>query len=66
MTVAVHKFTVGEQVKLRRSRMSAPTEGSVYEVTRLLPSESNDFQYRIRMIDGRRVVDRVVFESQLA
>jgi hypothetical protein len=59
----VHKFNIGHQVKLRHSRIS-PVVPRVYEVTRLLPPENNDFQYRIRMVDGR--VDRVVFESELA
>jgi hypothetical protein len=62
-TSPVHKYKVGEQVKLLRSTMGASVEGGVYEVRRLLPPENNDFQYRIRTIDGR--IDRVVFESQL-
>jgi hypothetical protein len=59
-----HKFAIGTKVKLFRSIRGVPLESSLYEVTRQLPSENNDFQYRIRTLDGR--VDRVAFESQLA
>jgi hypothetical protein len=58
-----HKFKIGQQVKLYRTLRGMPVENSLYEVTRLLPSENNEFQYRIRTLDGR--VDRVVLESQL-
>jgi len=63
MSGDAHKFKVGEQVKLYRSLRGTPVEGLLYEVTRLLPAENNDFQYRIRTVDGR--TDRVAFESQL-
>ena len=58
-----HKFAIGQKVKLFRSIRGVPLESSFYEVTRMLPAENNDFQYRIRTTDGR--VDRVAFESQL-
>ena len=62
-TESAHKFALGQKVKLFRSIRGVPLESSLYEVTRQLPSENNDFQYRIRTLDGR--VDRVAFESQL-
>ena len=58
-----HKFKLGQNVKLFLSVKGAAPEGVVHEVTRLLPSENNEFQYRIRAVDGRN--DRVVLESQL-
>jgi len=59
----LHKFTLGQKVKLYRSLRGVPLEGSIYEVTQKLPPENNDFQYRIRTLDGR--VHRIAFESQL-
>jgi hypothetical protein len=57
-----HKFSVGQQVKLHRMA-GVSIEGGTYEITRLLPPEKNDFQYRIRAVEGG--IDRVVFESQI-
>lgn len=58
----VHKFSVGQQVKLHRMA-GVSIEGGSHEITRLLPPEKNDFQYRIRALEGG--IDRVVFESQI-
>ena len=57
------KFKMGQQVKLYRNIRGAPLDALVYEVTRLLPAESDDFQYGIRTLDGR--TSRVALESQL-
>jgi len=58
-----HKFGLGEEVKLYRTLHGAVIDSLVYEVVRQLPSESSEFQYRIRSKDGR--VERIVIESQL-
>ena len=63
MSVALHKFKIGQHVKLFLSVKGAAPQGVEHEVTRLLPSENNQFQYRVRAVDGR--TDRVVLESQL-
>ena len=63
MSEALHKFSVGQNVKLFLSVKGAAPQGVEHEVTRLLPSENNEFQYRVRAVDGR--TDRVVLESQL-
>ncbi len=58
-----HKFALGQSVKLFRTLQGAVIDGLFYEVTRQLPAENNEFQYRIRSKDGR--VERIVTESQL-
>jgi len=58
-----HKYALGARVKLAHSLRGAAVEGSVYEVTRQLPAEHNEFQYRLRSLDGR--LERVTLESQL-
>jgi hypothetical protein len=58
-----HKFKIGESV-LYRSRIHGPgASGGVYKVTQLLPSESDDCQYRIKSFDEPH--ERVVKESEL-
>ncbi len=63
MSEALHKFKIGQNVKLFLSVKGAAPQGVEHEVMRLLPSENNEFQYRVRAVDGR--TDRVVLESQL-
>ena len=58
-----HRFSLGEEVKLFRTLHGAVIDSLTYEVVRQLPSESSEFQYRIRSKDGR--VERIVLESQL-
>lgn len=58
-----HRFSLGQTVKLYRTLQGAVIDGLVYEVVRQLPSEHNEFQYRVRSKDGR--VERIVTESQL-
>jgi hypothetical protein len=49
---------------LYRSRSQAPrAASSVYKITQLLPSESDDCQYRIKSFDEPH--ERVVNESEL-
>jgi hypothetical protein len=58
-----HKFRIGESV-LYRSAMRGPgAAGGVYKITQLLPSESDDCQYRIKSFDEPH--ERVVKESEL-
>lgn len=54
-----HKFKIGQRVNyLRRERASG-----VYQVTQLLPSERDTFQYRIKSANERH--ERVVKEYEL-
>ena len=62
--MSTHKFAVGQVLEFR----PGPRDGNVprgkYKVERLLPSETNDPQYRVKYTaDGH---ERVVPESQLA
>ena len=62
LSVAAHKFKVGQRVTLHSKRHGAFAEQ--FEVVRLLPSSDRDFQHRIRSTrDGH---ERVVLESELS
>ena len=43
-----HKFTVGETVYFTASNVARPAATGTYEVIRLLPTEGDDCQYRIK------------------
>ena len=45
--MARHKFSVGQVVDFAEPRLSTPIIGR-YEITRLLPSDGIQFQYRIK------------------
>jgi hypothetical protein len=54
-----HRFRVGQAViYVGRERASGP-----YKITRLMPPEGGDFQYRVR--NANEPHDRVVKESDL-
>jgi hypothetical protein len=55
-----HKFKIGESVLYIYGRSAA---SGVYKITQLLPSESDDCQYRIKSSD--ELHERVVKESEL-
>jgi hypothetical protein len=44
----VHKYRVGQLVKLQASRLAGRTGARVYEVVRLLPENNGEFGYRIK------------------
>jgi hypothetical protein len=58
-----HKFTVGETVYFTASNVARPAASGTYEVIRLLPSEGDDYQYRIK--SSGEAFERVAKESQL-
>lgn len=58
-----HKFAIGDHVKIAMTIRGIKVEGNVFTVSGQLPSENNDFQYRLRSLDGR--FERITFESQL-
>ncbi len=59
-----HKFGVGETVHFTTSNVARPAASGTYEVIRLLPSDGDDCQYRIK--SSTEAFERVARESQLA
>ena len=58
-----HKFSVGQTVYYTSSPISRPGATGSYKVVRLLPSDGDDYQYRIK--HSGEVFERVAKESQL-
>ena len=59
----MHKFRVGQAVSYTSSPVTRPGASGSYEVVRLLPSDGDDYQYRIKNPD--EAFERVAKESQL-
>ncbi|MEZ5819962.1 MAG: hypothetical protein AB7I42_03890 [Bradyrhizobium sp.] len=59
-----HKYSVGATVYFTASNVSRPAASGTYEVIRLLPTEGDDCQYRIK--SSSEAFERVAKESQLA
>ncbi len=62
--VLKHKFPVGTQVSFTASNVARPAASGSYEIIRLLPTEGDDCQYRIK--SSTEAFERVAKESQLA
>ena len=62
-TALKHKFTVGETVYFTASNVARPAASGTYEVIRLLPTDGDDCQYRIK--NSTEAFERVARESQL-
>jgi hypothetical protein len=58
----MHKFKVGQLVSYVPGLLGVATRG-IYMVTRLLPPQGEEFQYRIKSVD--EPYERVVQESLL-
>lgn len=58
-----HKFRVGQTVFYTSSPITRPGASGSYEVVRLLPSDGDDYQYRIK--HAGEAFERVAKESQL-
>jgi hypothetical protein len=58
-----HKYNVGETVYFTASNVARPAASGTYEVIRLLPTEGDDCQYRIK--SSTEAFERVAKESQL-
>jgi hypothetical protein len=58
-----HKFHVGQTVSFTSSPISRPGASGSYKVVRLLPSDGEDYQYRIK--NPGEAFERVAKESQL-
>jgi hypothetical protein len=61
--MAQHKFRLGQTVNYTSGALDRGGSSGVYQVTRLLPPEGGDYQYRIKNVDEPH--ERVVKESQL-
>lgn len=62
--VLKHKYGVGETVYFTASNVARPAASGMYEVIRLLPTDGDDCQYRIK--SSTEAFERVAKESQLA
>ena len=58
-----HRFRVGQTVFFTSSPISRPGASGSYQVVRLLPSDGEDYQYRIK--NPGEAFERVAKESQL-
>jgi hypothetical protein len=58
-----HKFRVGQTVLYTSSPISRPGASGTYKVIKLLPSDGDDYQYRIK--NPGEAFERVAKESQL-
>ncbi len=59
-----HKYGVGETVYFTASNVARPAASGTYEVLKLLPTDGEDYQYRIK--NTTEAFERVAKESQLA
>ncbi len=60
---ATHRYRVGQTVFYTSSPISRPGASGSYKVVRLLPSDGDDYQYRIK--NPGEAFERVAKESQL-
>lgn len=58
-----HKYRVGQTVLYTSSPISRPGASGAYKVVKLLPSDGDDYQYRIK--NSGEAFERVAKESQL-
>jgi hypothetical protein len=58
-----HKYQVGTNVYFTASNVARPAAGGLYEIVKLLPTDGDDCQYRIR--NSTEAFERVARESQL-
>ena len=58
-----HKYQVGETVYFTSPTFGRAAASGTYTVVKLLPSESDDYQYRIK--SSGEAFERVAKESQL-
>lgn len=58
-----HKYQVGETVYFTASNVARPAASGLYEIVKLLPTDGDDCQYRIK--NATEAFERVARESQL-
>lgn len=62
-SVKAHRFQVGQTVSFSSNGTSRPAADGAFQVIRLLPSDGDDYQYRIK--HPGEAFERVAKESQL-
>jgi hypothetical protein len=62
-SLRTHRFRVGETVLYTSSPITRPGASGTYKVVKLLPSDGDDYQYRIK--NSGEAFERVAKESQL-
>ncbi|MDB5602687.1 MAG: hypothetical protein JWN71_4731 [Xanthobacteraceae bacterium] len=60
---AQHKYQLGQAVQFTSSPVSRPGADGSYKIVKLLPSDGDDYQYRIK--NPGEAFERVAKESQL-
>ena len=63
VVLRAHKFRVGQTVLFTSSPITRPGASGTYKVIKLLPSDGDDYQYRIK--NPGEAFERVAKESQL-
>jgi hypothetical protein len=63
MALRSHKFQVGQSVYFTSGTMGRPGASGSYRIVKQLPSEGDDYQYRIK--SAGEAFERVAKESQL-
>jgi hypothetical protein len=63
ITLMAHRYRVGETVYFTSPTFGRAAATGTYTVVKLLPSESDDYQYRIK--SSGEAFERVAKESQL-
>jgi hypothetical protein len=63
ITLATHRYRVGDMVYFTSPTFGRAAATGTYTVVKLLPSESDDYQYRIK--SSGEAFERVAKESQL-
>lgn len=63
MALKAHKFQIGQNVYFTSGPISRPAANGSYKVVKLLPSDGDDNQYRIK--NAGEAFERVAKESQL-
>jgi hypothetical protein len=58
-----HKFQIGQAVRFTSSPLTRPGANGSYKIVKLLPSDGDDYQYRIK--NPGEAFERVAKESQL-
>jgi hypothetical protein len=59
-----HKFRIGQDVAYMPGKLQRPATSSTYKVTRLLPTEGPECQYRIK--SSSEPFERTASERQLS
>lgn len=63
MALKAHKYQIGQAVRYTASPVARPGAVTDYKVIQLLPSDGQDYQYRIK--NPGEAFERVAKESQL-